>query len=254
MTRWALVAGASEGIGAAFARELAASGHDLVLIARRPEPLEGLATELRATGRTVETLAVDLGGDVGTVLRAIAHPIDVVVWNAALSLIGPFLETSLEDHERMLALNTRGPLSAARIFGAQMAERGRGTIILLSSLTAFWGTAYLATYGATKAFNLALAEALAAELGPSGVDVVAYCAGATSTPGFTKLVAGRKGPRAMTPEAVARATLRTVRRGAYVPGGFNKFAQWLMARLFPRHLAVKIMAGQTKALLARDLQ
>src|SRR3569623_1902896 len=207
MTRWALVAGASEGIGAAFGRELAASGHDLVLIARRPEPLEALAPEQRATGRTeetlagahgggvgacscrpatgrtVETLAVDLGGDVGTVLRAIAHPIDVVVWNAALSLIGPFLETSLEDHERMLALNTRGPLSAARIFGAQMAERGRGTIILLSSLTAFWGTAYLATYGATKAFNLALAAALAAELGPSGVDVVACSAGARMSPG-----------------------------------------------------------------------
>lgn len=254
MTRWALVAGASEGIGAAFARELAASGHDLVLIARRQEPLEALAAELRATGRTVETLAVDLGADVGPVLRAIAHPIEVVVWNAALSLLGPFLETSLEDHERMLALNTRGPLTAARIFGEQMAARGGGTIILLSSLTAFWGTAYLATYGATKAFNLALAEALAAELGPSGVDVVACCAGATSTPGFTKLVAGRKGPRAMTPEAVARATLRTVRRGAYVPGAFNKLAQWLMARLFPRRLAIKIMAGQTRGLLARDLQ
>src|SRR3569833_2433761 len=102
----------------------------------------------------------------------------------------------------MLALNTRGPLSAARIFGAQMAERGRGTIILLSSLTAFWGTAYLATYGATKAYNHALAEALAAELGPSGVDVVACCAGATSTPGITKLDDGRKGPRAKTPEDV----------------------------------------------------
>ena len=252
MTRWALVAGASEGIGAAFARELAASGHDLVLIARRPEPLEILATELRATGRTVETLALDLSGEVGRALRAIAHPIEVVVWNAALSLIGPFLETSLEDHERMLALNTRGPMTAARIFGEQMAARGSGTIILLSSLTAFWGTAYLATYGATKAFNLALAEALAAELAGSGVDVVACCAGATSTPGFTKLVAGRKGPRAMTPEAVARATLRKVHRGAYVPGAFNTFAQWLMARLFSRRLAVKIMAGQTKALLAHD--
>src|SRR3569833_3336050 len=126
MTRWALVAGASEGIGAAFAREPAASGHDLVLIARRPEPLEALATELRATGRTVETLAVDLGGDVGTVLRAIAHPIDVVVWNAALSLIGPFLETSLEDHERMRARGARGPRAAARGGGARGAGRGGG--------------------------------------------------------------------------------------------------------------------------------
>ena len=148
----------------------------------------------------------------------------------------------------MLALNTRGPLTAARIFGEQMAARGRGTIILLSSLTAFWGTAYLATYGATKAFNLALAEALSAELGPAGVDVVACCAGATTTPGFTTLVAGRKAPKAMTPEAVARTTLRAARRGAFVPGGFNKFAQWLLARLLPRRLAVKIMARQTKTL------
>src|ERR1700710_1475146 len=124
MTKWALVAGASEGIGAAFARELAASGHALVLIARRPEPLEALAVELRVGGRQVETLAVDLAGDIEPTLRAIAHTIDVVVWNAALSLIGPFLATSLEDHVRMLALNTRGPLTAARIFGEQMVARG----------------------------------------------------------------------------------------------------------------------------------
>jgi short-subunit dehydrogenase len=248
---WAIVAGASEGIGAAFARQLAAAGFSLVLIARRTEPLEALAGELRALGREVDTHALDLGSaDLERELRAITRPIGVVVWNAALSIMAPFLATSVTDHQRMLDINARGPVIAARVFAEPMAARGRGAIILLSSLTAFWGSAWLATYGATKAFNLSLAEALAHELGAHGIDVVASCAGATSTPGFVRLVAGRKGPRAMTADAVADRTLRALRRrGAIVPGAFNKLAQLLMSRLFPRKLAIRIMAGQTKALL-----
>lgn len=250
---WAVIAGASEGIGAAFARELAAAGYSVVLIARRATPLEALATELRALGREVETHAFDLGGpELERELRAIcdARPIGIVVWNAALSVMAPFLETVLDGHRRMLDVNTKGPVTAAHVFGEAMAARGRGAIVLLSSLTAFWGSAYLATYGATKAFNLSLAEALSVELGPRGIDVVACCAGATSTPGFTALVAGRKGPRAMTPEAVAKKTLAALhRRGAIVPGAFNSFAQLLMSRLFPRRLAIKIMAGETRKLL-----
>ncbi len=252
---WAVIAGASEGIGAAFARELAASGYSLVLIARRAAPLETLAIELRALGREIEVHAFDLASDaLESELRTIAatHPIGLVVWNAALSVMAPFLTTPLDQHRRMLDLNTRGPVTAAHVFGESMATRGRGAIILLSSLTAFWGSAYLATYGATKAFNLSLAEALSIELGPRGIDVVACCAGATLTPGFSSLLAGRKGPRAMAPEAVATQTLAKLhRRGAIVPGGFNAFAQFLMSRLFPRRLAIKIMAGETRKLLPR---
>jgi hypothetical protein len=250
---WAVVAGASEGIGAAFARQLAAAGFSLVLVARRSEPLDMLAAELRATGRDVETHAFDLGGpDIERELHAIAaaHPIGVVVWNAALSIMAPFVATSLADHHKMIDTNVRGPVTAARIFAESMAERGRGAIVLLSSLTAFWGSAWLATYGATKAFNLSLAEALAIELAPRGIDVVASCAGATSTPGFVRLVAGRSGPRTMTADAVAARTLRALhRRGAIVPGGFNRFAQLMMSRVLPRRLAIRIMAGQTKALM-----
>jgi len=252
---WALIAGASEGIGAAFAKELAVAGFSLVLIARRAAPLEALAVELRALGREVEVHALDLSTpELESELRAIAaaHPIGVVVWNAALSVMAPFLATPLAEHQRMLDVNARGPVTAAHVFGEAMTRRGRGAIVLLSSLTAFWGSAYLATYGATKAFNLSLAEALSVELGTNGIDVVACCAGATSTPGFNALVAGRKGPRAMTPEAVAKRTLAALRRrGAIVPGAFNAFAQLLMSRLFPRRLAIRIMAGQTKALLPR---
>lgn len=251
---WALVAGASEGIGAAFATLLAEAGFDLVLIARRAGPLDALAAELRTRfARQVETYALDLASsELERELRAIAdaRAIGLVVYNAALSIMAPFVTTPLADHLRMLEINTRGPVTVARVFAEPMVARGRGGIVLMSSLTAFWGTAWLATYGATKAFNLSLGEALSRELGDRGVDVVVSCAGATRTPGFVHMLAGRRGPRALPPETVAQATIKALRRrGAIVPGAFNKFAQLLMSRLFPRRLAIKIMAGQLKALL-----
>ncbi len=254
---WALVAGASEGIGAAFSRALAEAGFDLVLIARRLEPLAALADELRTRhGRAVETIALDLAAaDLEAQLRQVAgaRDVGVVVYNAALSIVAPFLDTPLADKQRTLDVNCRGPLIAAHVFGEQMAARGRGAIVLLSSLTAFWGSAWVATYGATKAFNLALGEGLSQELAGRGVDVIVTCAGATRTPGFVNLVAGRKGPRAMSPDAVAQATLASLpRRGAFVPGGFNRFAQFVMARLMPRRTAVRIMARETRALLGGE--
>jgi short-subunit dehydrogenase len=253
---WALVAGASEGIGAAFAHALAEAGFSLVLIARRHQPLEALADELRARfGRSVETLAIDLAaGDLEAHLGALArdHEIGLLVYNAALSIVAPFLDISLADKQRTLDVNVRGPVIAAHVLGERMAARGRGGIILLSSLTAFWGSAWVATYGATKAFNLSLGEALAHELAQHGIDVVVSCAGATRTPGFIDLVAGRKAPRAMSPQAVAEQTLNALpTRGVFVPGGSNRFAQLVLSRLLSRTSAVRIMAGHTKALLGK---
>src|SRR5215208_3898704 len=127
---WAVVAGASEGIGAAFSRALAAAGFDLVLIARRREPLDALADELRAQhGRTVDTIALDLAAtDLEARLREVAgaRDVGVVVYNAALSIVAPFLDTSLADKQRILDVNTRGPMVAAHVFGEAMAARGRG--------------------------------------------------------------------------------------------------------------------------------
>jgi uncharacterized protein len=248
---YAVIAGASEGIGAAFARALARRGLSLILIARRVEPLEALAAELRAV-TTVETVALDLGDEsLPARLTALTQEIGLVVYNAALSTIAPFLEVPLPEKLEAIDVNARGPLVFAHVLGERMAARGRGGIVLLSSLTAFWGSAYLATYGATKAFNLSLGEALAIELGARGVDVVVSCAGATKTPGFLASVAGRKAPRSMSADAVAEESLAALpRRGAFVPGAFNRFAQWVLARLFPRRAAVRIMASQTRALLS----
>jgi short-subunit dehydrogenase len=251
---WALVAGASEGIGAAFARALAEAGFSLVLLARRAAPLNALADDLRERfGHPVECLAIDLAAlDLESQFETLAREreIGLVVYNAALSIVAPFLTTSLADKQRSIDVNVRGPLIAAHVFGTGMAARGRGGIILLSSLTAFWGSAWVATYGATKAFNLSLGEALAHEFAEHGVDVLVSCAGATRTPGFDQLVAGRNAPRAMSPEAVAEQTLRALsKRGAFVPGLLNRLAQLILSRLLPRSAAVRIMAGHTKALL-----
>jgi short-subunit dehydrogenase len=249
-----LVAGASEGIGAAFASALAEAGFHLVLIARRPEPLAALASELRArSGREVEVLAMDLSSsDLEQRLESIAQERDIglIVYNAALSIVAGFLDTPLADKQRILDVNARGPLIAAHVFGQRFAARGRGGIVLLSSLTAFWGSAWLATYGATKTFNLSLGEALAHELAERNVDVVVSCVGATRTPGFVQLMSGRKPPRAMSPADVASQTLAALpQRGAFVPGRFNRVAQQLLSRVLPRRTAVRIMASQTKALL-----
>jgi short-subunit dehydrogenase len=250
----ALVAGASEGIGAAFARELAKSGFDLVLIARRAVPLETLAHELRESfDRTVRTIALDLASpDLEARLREIvsAHDVGLLVYNAALSIISPFLTTPTSDHQRIIDINARGPLVAVHVCGKHFVARGGGGVVLISSLTAFWGSAWVASYGATKAFNLSLGEALAYELGPQNIDVVVSCVGATSTPGFVKATSGRKAPSSMTPEAVAKETLAALpKRGSFVPGRFNRIAQQMLSRAFPRAAAVKIMASHTKTLL-----
>jgi len=250
----ALILGASEGIGAAFARALAEAGFDLVLIARREAPLQALASELGARfAVSIESIALDLASpelEHRFVELSLRHEIGLVVYNAALSVVAPFLDTSLEDHRLMIDVNVRGPLVAAHVFGKRMADRGRGGIVLLSSLTAFWGSPWVATYGATKAFNLSLGEALAHELGQRGVDVVVSCAGATRTPGFVQVVAGRDAPSSMEPEAVARETLRALpKRGAFVPGAGNRAAQLLLSRLLPRRMAIRIMADHTRLLL-----
>jgi uncharacterized protein len=250
---WAVVAGASEGIGAAFARALAAEGFELVLIARRAEPLAALAAELAARhGASAECVALDLGSaELETRLGEIARgrEVGLVVYNAALSTVAPFLETALADKRQALAVNALGPLIAAQVFGEPMVQRGRGGLVLMSSLTAFWGSPWIATYGATKAFELALGEALAHELGQHGVDVLVSCAGATRTPGFLELVAGRKAPRSMSPDAVARETLRALpHRGAFIPGRWNRLAHRALS-LLPRKTALELMADETKALM-----
>lgn len=250
---WALIAGASEGIGAAFARALAQRGIHLVLVARREGPLRELARELMAQAPVqVRCVPLDLGrADAAAQLDAQLAELDVglVVYNAARAPGGAFLEIPLEEQLAAIDLNVRGSLSLAQCFGRRMASRGRGGIVLLSSLTAFQGSPFVATYGATKSFLLALAEGLWFELAPRGVDVLAVCAGATRTPSYLRQRGPAGAPGEIEPEQVAREALARLGRGPLViPGRFNRFASQLMRRLLPRRASIRLMGAQTRRL------
>jgi len=249
---WALVAGASEGIGEAFARELAQRGLNVVLVARRLEPLEAAAREIARLAKVdVHCISLDLTRvDAAAVLEQEVAELDIglVVYNAALAPAGGFLEIPLDEQLPAIDVNVRGPLALAHRFGRRMTARGSGGIVLLSSLTAFQGSPYVATYGATKSFLLTLAEGLWFELAPRGVDVLAVCAGATRTPRYLKRAQGRA-PGELEPAQVAREALDRLGHGPLmIPGRFNRFASQLMRRLLPRRITIRIMGGQTRHL------
>lgn len=255
---WAIVAGASEGIGAAFARQLAERGLSLLLIARRTEPLAALAEELRTRHRVeVKTISLDLAAaDAQEHAQKLVdeHEVGLLVYNAAFSTVARFIDSSVDDKLRTVDVNVRAPILFAHVVVPQMVQRGRGGVILMSSLTALFAAPYVATYGATKAFNLALGEALAYELAPRGVDVLSCCAGATQTPAFRKAAdrAGGKAPFAMAAEDVVKEALAKLpRQGSMIPGRLNRLAAFVLGRLLPRRVAVGIMGRATEAMLER---
>lgn len=242
----AIIAGASEGLGAEFARQVAAKGYDLVLIARRPGPLETLAEELRAAhGVDVHPLAYDLADpDLAETLAAFTHA-DLAIYNAAYSAIGAFHERPLSDLMQVVDVNVRGPLTFSHVLGGAMKKRGRGSLVLVSSLSGLQGSPRIATYAASKAFILVLGDALWHELQP--VEVVTCCAGAIRTPNYLS-TNPTEAPGILDPHEVVTQTLQALGRGPRVmPGRFNRFACTLMA-LLPRRRAVEIIARNTENL------
>ena len=253
---WALVAGASEGLGAAFADALAARGMPLLLLARRIDPLEATAQALRARhGVEVRTAAIDLGhAELPQRLEALTGELEigVAIYNAAYAPVGALTGRPLDELLRVVDVNVRAPLIFARTLAPAMQSRGRGGLVLMSSLAGLQGSPRLATYAATKAFNIILAEGLWGELRGSGVDVVASCAGAIRTPGYAD-TASAEAPGTMDADAVAEATLRALGRGPrVVPGAVNKLASVVMGRVLPRARAVRLMGAQTQSLHESD--
>jgi hypothetical protein len=243
--RWAVVAGASEGLGAAFAGALAARGVSLVLLARRAELLEELATKLRAEhGVEVRPVACDLAD--ATFAERLAQlirdlEVGVAVYNAAYSFVAPLLERPLSDALRVVDVNVRGPLVLLHTLVPAMIARGRGAVVLMSSLAGFQGSPRLAAYAASKAFNTVLGESLWAELAPKGVEVVASCAGAIRTPGYAKTLK-KEAPGTLDASEVVEQTLAALGRGPVViPGATNKLASQLLRRLLSRRAAIGIM-------------
>jgi short-subunit dehydrogenase len=251
---WALVAGASVGLGASFAYELAEKGLNIALIARKPGPLEEFAADLQHRyAVSVKTIPLDLADP--DMLKTIAAQtadleIGLLVYNTAYMLIGSFLEHPLDKQLRSIDVNCRGPLTLAHHFGQKMTERKRGGIILMSSLSGLQGAAWLASYGATKAFNIVLAEGLWYELKDKGVDVLVCCAGAIATPNYTAsqpIALGGMAPKPLTTETVAREAVAALgRKHMVVPGRAYSFSNRLLNTFMSRKRRIKIMAGSTE--------
>jgi hypothetical protein len=247
---WALVTGASEGIGESFARALATRGLDLLLVARRPEPLEALAVGLRAAhGIRVRTATADVArADLLAAMDALAgeDEVGLVVHNAAFSALGPFLDRPLDDLMKVIDVNCRAPLLLAHHFGRKMAARGHGGIVLMSSLAGGQGTPIVASYAASKAFEIVLAEGLWDELRPAGVDVLACRAGPTRTPSYEASRPRKKVPM-MEPGPVAEEALAALgRKPVVVAGKLNRAVNFVMQRLLSRPAAIRFMGSSTR--------
>jgi uncharacterized protein len=246
---WAAVLGAAQGIGLAFAHELAQRGVSVLAVDVRDDLLGPAVRAVAGAAPRVEVrgLALDLAApDVAERLAAIDAPLGLVVYTAMLALVGPFLDEKLERHETALHVGCRGALAASHVLGGRLVAQRRGGLILTSSGAGFQGTGWVAGYSAAKAFDLALAEALWWEWKPHGVDVLALCPGGTATPGMLGN-APKLGVEALArPEDVAREALDMLGRGPVcIPGEDNRRIRAALDQL-PREKLIELMGENTR--------
>lgn len=248
---WALVAGASEGLGAAFAEALAQRGLNVVLLARRLDKLESLTKILKDKyAIDIKHYAVDLSDFTQTkqIISQLDVPIGLLVYNAAFSPIAYFENTTEELLAKVVDVNIKTPLLLTKLLSAPMIANKKGGIVLMSSLAGTQGSPKIVSYAASKAFNAILAEGLWKELKIHKIDVIASCAGAILTPGYKKAQQD-KAPGTLEAFQVAEKTLEALGKGPIVvPGFMNKVVRFLMGRLLPRKLAINIMHINTKKL------
>lgn len=251
----ALVTGAAQGIGEALARVLAEAGFRLVLVDRQDERLHAVAASL---GMPPTLLVEDLGdpGAVDRIATAVQGlEIGLVAHVAAVAPFGELLDVEPSALAASVDVNCRAPLLLTRALAPAMCRRGRGGVMLFSSLAAWQGAPRLAAYTASRAYTLNLAQSLWSELRPHGVDVLGVCPGATRTPGFDSL---RPDPKALrlvptaTAEAVAREALARLRHGpVWVVGRRNRAVHAVLTRLLSRRLANEVIAGNLGRLYGR---
>ena len=249
---WVLVTGASSGFGEEFARQYAAQGHPLVLVARRLDRLQKLAETLRQQyGIDVVVEQVDLSDMAAIVqlharLRERGIAVDILINNAGHGLQGPFLDREMDAALSMVQLDIASVTAVTHVFAQDMRERGRGKILLVASLLAYYGVQNFAVYAAAKAYVLRLGEALHRELKRYGVTVTVLCPGMSDT-GFAQAAQQKLTPMLkrviMQPAPVVRAGISALQSGrmSLVPGLGNK-AVFLLARTTPRWLNQAIFA------------
>lgn len=256
MKETVLITGASAGIGEALAKEFAAHGHDLVLAARRAEPMEELAEHVRsAHGVEAQVVALDVTHpDAVEQLRTALgdKQVSILVNNAGVLSSGWFVRMDGDDIESMLTLNIVALTRLCHAFGADMVSRGRGRILNVASIAAFQPMGSMAVYAATKAYVLSLSEALFAEMGSKNVTVTALCPGVTDTAMYRGPVKEGTGsvPAAavLTPEKVAADGYRSCMAGdpIQVPGATYKVLTTGM-RMMPRWLNRRLVRMATRS-------
>lgn len=240
---WAIVTGASSGIGRSFGRQLARAGLNLVLVSRSEAALEEVAGELqREYGIQTRVIALDLIQPIAReTLDLETRDLDVglLVNNAAAEQRGAFVRHSTDELHDVIELNVTAPTELARRFGSRFVARGRGGILFVSGSIAYQGVPHLANYAATKAHQVHLAEALYYELRPHGVDVLCLSPGLTRTPMVGRLEEainfGRIGMFQLGPDQVAKTGLRNLgRRPSVIAGWQYRFFAFLTKRVLSR--------------------
>lgn len=253
---WALITGASSGIGAEFARQLAQKGLNLVLVARRKDRLEELAEQLeRANGISVKTVPVDLTNPGFIVpIRHVTDPLEIglLVNNAGAASEGRFLDNAVEDALQVLHINCQAPLILTHEFGRKMTQRKRGGLIFLASMLAYQGVPFMADYASTKGFNLLFAEALWWELQKDHVDVLALSPGFTQTELVKDLNFSTIPISPMPVQPVVTAALRALgHQPAVIPGLINKIlnlsGKYLTSRSFNTAVYARLVSKVLQA-------
>lgn len=246
--RWAVIAGGSEGVGAEFARQLAGDGFNLMLIARKPGPLEGTARQCREIGAEVRTLALDLT-DPESTSRIIAETADLevglLVYNAGANTCSvPFLDAELADFRRVIDLNMMRMLELVHYFGRRMRSRRRGGILLVGSMAGTHGSVCQSVYTGVKAFGRLFAESLWIELREYGIDVLELVLGVTRTPAMERVGLNFDVPglSVSEPADVAREGLANLANGPVFIAGGN--AEAIHQRSGPDRAAIVLGAHQ----------
>jgi short-subunit dehydrogenase len=244
----ALITGASGGIGGAFARQLAAMGKELVLVARNEEPLRALAREL-AGQYTIRAQAIPLDLAVPSAARRLFDEtehqglsVDLLVNNAGFCRVGDFCRIPAEVQAGMIFLNVSALVELTWLYLPAMRRRQRGGIINLASTSAFQPVPYMSVYAASKAFVLHFSEGLAEEVRGDGVTVMALCPGATATDFWRKAGAWEERLGSMpSPDAVVAGALRAFecRKTVHTDGFWNRLVAF-STRLGPRRLVARI--------------
>lgn len=224
---WGFVAGGSVGMGGAWVDRLAREGMNVVVTGRHVDTVEAKCRQVEADfGVEARAAVIDFGSeDVLEQVRAVTDDLEigVLVYNCGLASMAAFTERDIDYEMYRLNVNVRSPLTLSLWFSRGMVERGRGAIILLSSMTAVAGTPYVQTYSATKAYNFTLAEALWGELGDQGVDVLSVLPGNTIGQNFTDVPPGTPGFQTGA-EVVEEAFEHLGVDPAFVSGEFNRAA------------------------------